>query len=69
MTAIDRVLHFEYLDSRLHCDRDDDADVRHRVDMAQSTFRSLNHQRLTTTTPPLAHNEAAPFTDFACARS
>ena len=41
--AIENVLHFEYLGSRLQCDGDDEADVRHRMDIAQSAFGSLSH--------------------------
>ena len=32
--ALENVLHFECLDSRLQCDGDDEADVRHRMDIA-----------------------------------
>ena len=39
--ALDNVLHFEYLGSRLQCDGDDEADVSHRMDIAQSAFGSL----------------------------
>ena len=41
--ALENVLHFEYLDSRLQCDSDDEADVRHRMDIAQPAFGSLSH--------------------------
>ena len=41
--ALENVFHFEYLGSRLQCDGDDEADVRHRMDIAQSAFGSLNH--------------------------
>ena len=45
IVALENVLHFEYLGSRLHCDGDDEADVRHRMDIAQSAFSSLSHLR------------------------
>ena len=38
--ALENVLHFEYLGSRLH---DDEADVHHCMDIAQSAFGSLSH--------------------------
>ena len=41
--ALENLLHFEYLGSRLQCDGDDEADVRHRMDIAQSAFGSLSH--------------------------
>ena len=37
------MLHFKYLGSRLQCDGDDEADVRLRMDIAQSAFGSLGH--------------------------
>ena len=40
---LENVLHFEYLGSRLQCDGSDEADVRHRLEIAQSAFSSLNH--------------------------
>ena len=33
--ALDNVLHFEYLGSQLHDDGEDEADVRHRMDVTQ----------------------------------
>ena len=39
--ALDNVLHFEYLGSQLQGDGDDEADVRHRMDIAQAAFGSL----------------------------
>ena len=35
--------HFEYLGSRLQGDGNDEADVRHRLEIAQSAFSSLSH--------------------------
>ena len=40
---LENVPHFEYLGSRLQCDGSDEADVRHRLEIAQSAFSSLNH--------------------------
>ena len=40
---IDNVHHFEYLGSRQQCDGDDRADVKFRMDIAQSRFSSLHH--------------------------
>ena len=42
-TVLENVLNFEYLGSRLQCDGDDEADVRHRMEIAQSAFGSLSH--------------------------
>ena len=36
--ALDNVLHFEYLGSQLQGDGEDEADVRHRMDVAQAAF-------------------------------
>ena len=41
--ALDNVLHFHYLDSQLQGDGEDEADVRHCMDIAQSAFGSLSH--------------------------
>ena len=41
--ALDNVLRFEYLGSRLQCDGGDEADVRHRMAITQSAFGSLSH--------------------------
>ena len=41
--ALDNVLHFEYLGSQLQGDGEDEADVRHRMDIAQLAFGSLSH--------------------------
>ena len=35
--------HFEYLGSRLQCCGSDEADVHHRLEIAQSAFSSLSH--------------------------
>ena len=35
---LENVPHFEYLGSRLQCDGSDEADVRHRLEIAQSAF-------------------------------
>ena len=40
--ALDNVLHFEYPGSQLQGDGEDDADVGHRVDVAQAAFGSLS---------------------------
>ena len=40
---IDNVYYFEYLGSRMSCDGDDMADVKHRMSIAQSSFNSLSH--------------------------
>ena len=40
---LENVPHFKYLGSRLQCDGSDEADVRHRLEIAQSAFSSLNH--------------------------
>ena len=48
-TSLENVPHFEYLGRRLQGDGSDDADVRHRLEIAQSAFSSLNH-RLSHTT-------------------
>ena len=37
------VPNFDYLGSRLQGDGSDDADVRHRLEIAQSAFSSLSH--------------------------
>ena len=37
------VLHFEYLGSQLQGDGENEADVRHRMDVAQAAFGSLSH--------------------------
>ena len=41
--ALDNVLHFKYLGSQLQGDGEDEADVRHRMDVAQAAFGSLSH--------------------------
>ena len=41
--ALDNVLQFEYLGSQLQGDGEDEADVRHRMDVAQAAFGSLSH--------------------------
>ena len=41
--VLQNVLNFEYLDSRLQCDGDDQVDVRHRKYIAQAAFGSLSH--------------------------
>ena len=41
--ALDNVLYFEYLGSQLQGDGEDEADVRHRMDVAQAAFGSLSH--------------------------
>ena len=40
---LENVPNFEYLGSRLQGDGSDEADVRHRLDIAQSAFSSLSH--------------------------
>ena len=40
---LENVPNFDYLGSRLHGDGSDDADVRHRLAIAQSAFSSLRH--------------------------
>ena len=40
---IENVYYFEYLGSRISCDGDDKADVKYRMNIAQSTFSSLSH--------------------------
>ena len=40
--VLENVLTFEYLGSRLQCDGDDQVDVRHRMDIAQTAFGSLS---------------------------
>ena len=37
------MLHFEYLGSQLQGDGEDEADVRHRMDIAQAAYGSLSH--------------------------
>ena len=41
--VLDNVYSLEYFGSRLQCDGDDKADVRHRMDIAQATFASVSH--------------------------
>ena len=41
--ALDKVLQFEYHGSQLQGDGDDEADVRHRMDVAQASFGSHSH--------------------------
>ena len=41
--VLENVLNFEYLNSRLQCDGDDQVDVRHRMDIARAAFGSLSH--------------------------
>ena len=41
-TPLERVYSFEYLRARLQCDGVDDADVRHLMAIAQTTFGSLS---------------------------
>ena len=40
---IENVYAFEYLGSRVQCDGDDEADVKYRMDIAQSVFSSLSN--------------------------
>ena len=40
---LENVPHFQYLDSRLQGDRSDEADVGHRLEIAQSAYSSLSH--------------------------
>ena len=40
---LENVPHFQYLDSRLQGDGSDEADVNHRMEIAQSAFSSLSH--------------------------
>ena len=40
---LENVPNFQYLGSRLQCDGSDEADVRHRLEIAQSAFSSLSH--------------------------
>ena len=42
-TALENVYSFEYLGARLQCDGADDADVRHRMAIAQTTLGSLSN--------------------------
>ena len=42
-TELENVYSFEYLGSRLQCDGDDTADVKHQMNIAQAVFRSLSH--------------------------
>ena len=42
-TVLDNLLNFEDLGSRLQCDGDDRADVRHRMEIALSAFGSSSH--------------------------
>ena len=41
--VLDNVLRFEYPGSQLHGDGENEADVRHRMDVAQAAFGSLSH--------------------------
>ena len=41
--TLENVPHFEYMGSRLQCDGNNEADVRHRMKIAQSAFGSLRH--------------------------
>ncbi len=41
-TPLDTVYSFEYLGARMQCDGADNADVRHRMAIAQTAFRSLS---------------------------
>ncbi len=41
-TPLENVYSFEYLGARMQCDGADDADVRHRMAIAQTTFGSLS---------------------------
>ena len=41
---LENVPHFEYLGSRLQGDGSDEADVRHRLEIAQSAVSSLSHR-------------------------
>ena len=40
--SLKNVYSFEYLGARMQCDGDDDADLRHRMAIAQTTFGSLS---------------------------
>ena len=40
---LENVPHFEYLDSRLQGGGSDEADMRHHLEIAQSSFSSLSH--------------------------
>ena len=40
-TPLENMYSFQYLGARMQCDGADDADVRHRMAIAQTTFRSL----------------------------
>ena len=42
-TALENVLSFEYLGAKLQCDGSDEADVLHRMAIAQTTFVSLSN--------------------------
>ena len=42
-SALENVYSFEYLGARLQCDGADDADVIHRMAIAQATFGSLSN--------------------------
>ena len=42
-TPINNVYSFEYLGSRMQCDGDEKADVKHRMEIAQSVFSSYSH--------------------------
>ena len=42
-SPLENVPHFEYLGNRLQGDGSDEADVRHRLEIAQSAFSSLSH--------------------------
>ena len=41
-TPLENVYSFEYLGARMQCDRADDADVRYRMAITQTTFGSLS---------------------------
>ena len=41
-TPLENVYSFEYMGARMQCDGADDADVRHRMAVAQTTFGSLS---------------------------
>ena len=50
-TSLDNVYSFEYLGARMQCDGADDAGVRHRMAIAQTTFGSLS--RIIMDIPPV----------------
>ena len=41
--VLENVLNFEYLGSRLQCDKNDQVDIRHRMDIVPAAFGSLSH--------------------------